>query len=297
MAKFKNLAAFVLSAALVLSAGAVLVACGGSDDDDDDTGTTIDYSSYGEDEWLAVDFDSKTISYQFTGVDSQFSYPVVLNLYDDGAACAEHLSSGYFQDLGGANFYYGYWSEAEDSDGNVITLDIIGCYGLTISYTMGYASRTESYTIYEESGGTYSVSFSIDLAIGMYTRTASLECDGSITYATFAALEAANPVETSDDDDDTDTDTDSEEATELTTLDGTFTTIVLYSDGTYVFSYATMGVSESGTWAYADGVLTLTTDGGNVYSSEDGSLSFTADISSQLSDMFTITEDNLAALA
>ena len=295
MAKFKNLAAFVLSAALVLSAGAVLAACGGSDDDDDTGSTAVDYSSYTEDDWLATDFDSKTISYQFTGVDSQFSYPVVLNLYSDGGACAEHLSSGYFQDLGGANFYYGYWSEAEDSDGNVITLDIVGCYGLTITYAMGYASRSESYTIYEESGGTYSVSFSVDLAIGMYTRTASLECDGSITYATFAALEAANPVETSDDDDDTDTDT--EEATKITTLEGGFTSIVLYSDGTYVFTYSGMGVSENGTWVYADGVLTLTTDGGSVYASEDGSLSFTADISDQLSDTFTITEDNLAALA
>ena len=151
------------------------------------------WGSLGESDWLSEDFDGKTVSYQFTGTDATYGYPVVLNLYGDGSACAEQISSAYMQGYGGASLYYGYWTVSEDEDGTVLTVEIVAGYGYTTSYAMEYVTRSESYTVSEEDGS-YSVTFTVDLVMGSYSRTAALSCDGSVTYATLEAFEEANPA-------------------------------------------------------------------------------------------------------
>ena len=235
MKKFKNLAVFALSAVMALSMGAFLAACGDSDsstetstgatsstdttdtsDDSSESGVELkDYSGYTSDDWLAEDFDSKTISYQFIGEDQDQYTPILLNLYSDGGVYAEHLSAyTYYSGMGG-NFYYGTWSEEEDEDGNVITIEIVGSYGFLMStYAVGYYDRStlgETYELYEESDGGYTLSMSIDLILGKYTRSAVLSGSTTVTYDSISAFEEANPVSTDEEEDSTSEDSETSE--------------------------------------------------------------------------------------
>ena len=116
----------LVAALLTLGTMALFTACGPTDPDTPDTPDdpdtppveeVIDWSSYTVDQFKAEDFDGKTISYQYTGVETQMNGQVLLNLYEDGSACAVHQASTSH------NRYYGYWSEAEDEDGNAIPLN------------------------------------------------------------------------------------------------------------------------------------------------------------------------------
>lgn len=203
MAKLsKKWLSLLVAALLTLGTMALFTACGPTDPDTpdgpDDPDTppaeeVIDWSSYTVDEFKAENFDGKAISYQFTGTETQRGGAVLLNLYEDGSACAEH------QRLEGSdqyNTYYGFWSEAEDEDGNAITL--------TIKYMVGMgqddagnsveetAEKNKTYpAMYELSDGTYSFSMDIDLAVGQYTRQAVMDCDNTVKYDTFADFEEA----------------------------------------------------------------------------------------------------------
>lgn len=71
-------------------------------------------------------------------------------------------------------------------------------------------------------------------------------------------------------------------------------TMVLNVDGTYKFELADYGITEEGTWAYADGVLTVTKPSGNtVGSTVDGEtlkLDYVSDASDQLVGQFYSTD-------
>lgn len=207
MAKLgKKWLTLLVVALLTFGTMALFTACGPTDPDtpdpDPDPDTppveeVIDWSSYTVDQFKAEDFDGKTISYQFTGTETQRGGAVLLNLYEDGSACAEH------QRLEGSDQYYsyfGYWSEAEDEDGNAITL--------TIKYMVGMgqddagnsveetAEKNKTYpAMYELSDGTYSFSMDVDLAVGQYTRQAVMDCDNTVAYDSFADFEAAQAPE------------------------------------------------------------------------------------------------------
>lgn len=311
MKKFKNLAIFALSAAMVLSAGALLAACGDSETSSTSSGDSgetsgVDYSSYTSEDWLAEDFDSKTITYQFLGTDAYVGNPCIANLYSDGGVCAEH--TGYSGTS--VTAYYGTWVEEEDEDGYFLTIEIVGCYGyLASTYELGWYDRTsneEIYTCYQESDGGYTLVMKVDLAVGAYTRDASLSGSTTITYSTLAAWEEANLVTESDSSDDesedgTDTSTD---ATVLAEAEGGYTTLTFYSDGTFVHTYAyTMAtLTGSGTWTYDGSVLTLTADGTEYVSTDNGdgtlSITVTTDMTyADITDTFTISADVLEALA
>ena len=85
------------------------------------------------------------------------------------------------------------------------------------------------------------------------------------------------------------------EAAVLFSFTGTFTTLDIYDDNTYVFTFEGYGVKETGTWAFdpAAYAFTMTQGNGNVIAAAiDGEthalgLEYTAEVNEQLKDTFT----------
>lgn len=311
MAKLsKKWLSLLVAALLTLGAMALFTACGPTDpdtpDDPDDPGTTIDWSSYTQSQWLAEldKFDDKEISYQFNSTDfTQLNGSAVLNLYADGSACGDHYTPG----RGEGDMYFGYWSEAEDEDGNAISITITSAYSPIMAEGSQYVVKGTQYpSLYELSNGNYSFSMDVDLALGQYTRQLSMVCDNTVKFDNFADFEAyaetaapETPEEGGDEEegaipenalnfvyvaDSSDqlqdtmicestvwgaalgttgnyTPTDSKDL--LLTFNGGFTTIECYADGTYQFTYDSVGLVETGTWTWSNWAFTLTTAGGN----------------------------------
>ena len=285
------------------------------DDDDDDSGSTYtttyltptrdytEWQEYTSEELVAEDISEKEIAYQFSEEDvilSERNYDVLVNFFTDGFVQIRqyYLTGGYY------TTYYGYWANMDD-EYIYMGISCHTCshssytgvvYGISYSYTL---------TIGDEGFETFGINLTLGFAEGgQYIRSYDMSGTGEVIYATVEDFETQiGYVSDSDDDDDDDSDDDTdsgEEATEVATLEGGYTSIVLYSDGTYVFSYSTY-VSESGTWSYEDSVFSITTAGGNTITAEedeDGALSFTytADINSQLQDGYTLSDEVLALL-
>lgn len=210
----------VLLVAAVLSVGtaALLTACNSSNGDGNGGTQTTDWSSYTQEQWIAEidNFDGKEISYQFEGTETQLGGQVLLNLYDDGSACARHQATTSY------NNYVGYWSEAEDEDGNAISLTIVAGYGMGMG-GLTYSEKNASYPdLYQLTDGSYTFSLDVDLSMGQYTRQARMTCDNTITYATFAAFEEAYPITNWDDEEG------DEDGAEDGTEDGTIPEYALY---------------------------------------------------------------------
>ena len=74
--------------------------------------------------------------------------------------------------------------------------------------------------------------------------------------------------------------------------------LTLNEDGTYKFELAAYGITEEGTWTYADGVLTVTKPSGNTVASvmegEDMKLDYVSDASEQLVGQFVIPAADLS---
>ena len=282
-----------------------------ADGDDDDSGSTATYltptrdytewQEYTSEELVAEDISEKEIAYQFSAEDIELSereYDVLVNLYADGYAQIRqyYLTGGYYV------VYYGYWANMNDEylyfgischTNSYSTYEGV-IYGISYSYTL---------TIGDDGFETFGLNLALGFAEGgQFVRSYDMSGDGTVVYATVGEFETQiGWVSTDTDDTDDDTDDEEEEVTEVATLSGGYTTIVLYSDGTYVFAYQSY-VSESGTWSYEDGVFSITTAGGSTYTAEedeDGTLGFTytADINSQLADDYTISDEVLALLA
>ncbi len=85
------------------------------------------------------------------------------------------------------------------------------------------------------------------------------------------------------------------EAAVLFSFTGTYTTLDIYDDGTYVFAFESYGLQETGTWAFdaAAYAFTMTQSNGNVLTgSIDGQshalvVEYTAEANEQLKDTFT----------
>lgn len=179
MKRFKMLLVFVLGATLMLSA-CIFASCG------ETKPQTKDYTGYTEEQWLAEDVDSKTISYQFTGSWSlggeyAMEYNVIVNLYEDSALVAKAVKGE------GGYTFYGYWSEKNTEDGKELSLT--NKFGSNLDG--GLIAHEYNYTLYEESDGGFSFSFTFYLAPGQYFRDAAMKGGKNVQYATFDAFSAA----------------------------------------------------------------------------------------------------------
>lgn len=194
---------FALLLALMMALS--LAACGGGNDtpssnptepgdeqtqqpsnEPDNSGSTTDWSSY--DGWESENWDSKTVSYQFTG---EWSLPendiydfFLINLYNDGSVLVEQYSPG-----GMSYQQFGYWSEENTADGNEISLDTVYC--TNNPGEEGLVAHEYHYDLYEEADGGYSFGYTFGIAAGAYFRDADVAGSSTVTYATVAEFKAA----------------------------------------------------------------------------------------------------------
>lgn len=198
----KMLSALLLALALVFS----LAACGGNGDpqgtknpggsqdansgsdqnNGSDTPQTIDWSHF--EDWTAEKWDSKTISYQFTGEWALEEYSIfnyfLINLYGDGSALIEQYSPG-----GRTYDYFGYWSEENTADGNEISLDTL--YVTPDGGAGALVVHEYHYDLYEESDGGYSFGYTFGISAGAYFRDVDMTGSSSVTYSDLSAFRSA----------------------------------------------------------------------------------------------------------
>lgn len=197
MAKNKKKWLALLAAGTLALGMCAFAACApGTEDTDKDPDTdgdvvTVDWSAYTQDQWIAEldKFEGKQIDYQFNSTNfTQLNSSAMLNLYSDGSACADHFTPGRAD----GDYYFGYWSEAEDEDGNAISITIVAGYASYMAEGGLFVEKELSYpSLYELSNGNYSFSLDVDLSLGQYTRQLSMLCDNTVKYTTFAAFEEA----------------------------------------------------------------------------------------------------------
>lgn len=323
--QFSKLASLLLAACMLLA----LAACGPANADGTpanntptpaptepaaDKYPTKDWTGFTG--WLEEDWDSKDISYQFTGawsMDGEYamSYDVLINLYSDGSLLADQYSAGR-----ASYTYYGQWTGADTEDGVELTLNTICEAPLNAGDDM--VAHEYEYILYEESDGGFSFGYTINLAPGQYFRTADVKGSSAVTYAALAdfraAVDAAAPTSGDDATGGDATQTGGEEKnypahalvlpftpdsseqlkTEFYcdasvwgaafagagTYEATDSDELLFSfvsdgsenyhldfkaNGTYEYSFTTVGLTETGTWTWTDWALTVTTAGGNTF--------------------------------
>ena len=139
--------------------------------------------------WNDVDWDSKTISYQFTGEWALEEYNInvqfVINLYDDGSAVVDQRMA-----TDGASYLqFGYWSEENTEDGNEIAFDTLFC--TPVQEGDDLVAHEYSYELYEEEDGNYSFGYTFGIAPGMYFREADVAGGSEVVYETLEAFHAA----------------------------------------------------------------------------------------------------------
>ncbi|MBR2288982.1 MAG: hypothetical protein IJ865_12110 [Clostridia bacterium] len=141
--------------------------------------------------WQDVDWDAKTIRYQFIGEwsleENNIYQTFLINLYEDGSVLVDQRSttsaSSYYQ--------FGYWSEENTEDGNEIALDTILCTPLNGDALIAHEY---SYELYEEEDGNYSFGYTFGIIPGQYFREADVAGGAEIVYETLEAFHAAVDV-------------------------------------------------------------------------------------------------------
>ena len=140
----------------------------------------VDWETF--EEWTEEDWDSKTISYQFTGewelAEYNISLKFLINLYDDGSALVDQYNI-----LGGASYQqFGYWSEENTEDGNEIAFDTLFCTPNAGEEDL--VAHEYSYELYEEEDGNYSFGYTFGIAAGSYFREADMVGGPEIEFET-----------------------------------------------------------------------------------------------------------------
>lgn len=149
-------------------------------------GSTTDWSHF--EDWQSENWDSKTVSYQFTGEWSLEEYDIfnyfLINFYSDGSVVVEQYNPG-----GMCYEYFGYWSEENTADGNEISLDTV--YVTPDNGVGALVVHEYHYDLYEESDGGYSFGYTFGISAGAYFRDVDVAGSSAVTYATIAAFKAA----------------------------------------------------------------------------------------------------------
>ncbi len=140
-------------------------------------------------DWTNVDWNSKTIKYQFTGEwaleEYNISMQFVINLYEDGSALVDQRKTNE----GASYFQYGYWSEENTEDGNEIAFDTLFC--TPVGEGEALVAHEYSYELYEEEDGNYSFGYTFGIAPGQYFREADMTGGAEIMYESLDAFHAA----------------------------------------------------------------------------------------------------------
>ena len=229
---------------------------------------TIDeatWQGYSADDYTGKDVSSASIAYQLighaditAGGDPQ-PFDALLNLYEDG------LSILTVYGRGNAYTYYGYWTNVDDENlwFCVAHYAIAGQPGTcTIDYS------------YDLTGHFDEITLNVALGFadgGQFIREMPISGDGSIqhtsieTWLADLGWTAPDPVETSPEETDT---------PDMSGLLFSFTSdsenylLDCYADGTYKFTFVTVGLEETGTWTWKDWSFSLTDTNGKVTTAE-----------------------------
>lgn len=215
------------------------------------------------DKLVNEDRDAKTVAYQFVVDGAEVGeqkrvYDIIMNLYDDGFASLVQ----YKTDGGYVTDYYGYWANMNDEN---IYLGFACHTNTTQPGTVCGVSY--SYNL-SETDGMFDT-FGLNLALGfgeggVFVRNYDVSGDGKVTYATLAEYEKhigfTRPSTKPDNPPD-----EPVEAKVLFSFDTTSetSTLDIYDDGTYVFTFKTVGLVDQGTWEWKNWKFSLTDKGGN----------------------------------
>ena len=190
MKKFAKALSLCLALVMLLS----LAACGGNTDKPDTTkapdstsATEAKKTWTGFHGWLEENWDSKEISYQFTGYwdmgDPAYgiAFSFLMNLYKDGSVLVSQYQTGArdYQ-------YFGGWELVGDPDGDELHITIAE----ETNESGELIDHKYSYEIYEESDGGFSFGYDFGIAAGQYFRVANLTGSANVAYATVDAFKA-----------------------------------------------------------------------------------------------------------
>lgn len=255
------------------------------------------WQGYSLEQFVDESVDGKTIAYQLNGIlkdDQGLDIPIVSNLYTDGFSRVIQYRNGY------AYYYYGYWA---NMDGESITV----MYPYYRISGLGYPAEEagDSYSL-EIVDGEICVVFISYLANNKYApRSAELTGDGTVVYKTDdafltyaqdltkAELRPDAPINEGGEGDSS-----YEEALFSWTDNQGGCTMDFFSDCTYKFAFANMGIEERGTWSMEDWTLKVVReDGIEIVAGRDEAesrtfvLPFVSQTSEKLSRDFTCTSD------
>ncbi len=174
----KKLLALILSLCMLLCAAGALA-------------EETDWASF--EGWNDVDWDAKTVKYQFTGewelAEYNICFHFVINLYDDGSAVVDQRKQATDTAPAMSYLQFGYWSEENTEDGNEIAFDTLLCTPNTPGDPL--IAHEYSYELYEEEDGNYSFGYTFGIAAGQYFREADMMGGAEIAYPTLAAFHEA----------------------------------------------------------------------------------------------------------
>ena len=220
------------------------------------------WQNYTPEDYLAEDVSTKKIMYQVLGEGTVSSggedlpYCAILNLYEDG----ESVLSVYGR--GRRANYYGYWT----NEGDEYLWFCVTCY--TMEGVPGVCTIDYSYDL---TGHFDEITLNIALGFadgGQFIRNMPLGSDGSVNYASaddFLREKGWVPMDTPEP-----SVGPAAEDTLLFSFDSGSENYLLdcYADGTYKFTYVTVGLVETGEWSWKDWIFTLTDSNGKVTTAE-----------------------------
>ena len=179
----KKIVSMVLAVALIMSACLMLIGCGNS---------SIDYANASYAELKKVDWNSKTVKYQFLNdrVDGYGAYwPVCLNLYTDGTAASWQATVTGFHVTHWADEskyllwdFYGTWEETSDG----IKLVVKG-EGAELTSDFGSQKTPDllEYTVKIGADGKADIPDYVLVASVGANITGLVSSNGSVQYKTF----------------------------------------------------------------------------------------------------------------
>ena len=248
------------------------------DDSQDDSQDMANYKSptlaediwqaYTPEDYLAEDVSAKTIVYQLSGEgkvgagDEDVPFNAILNLYEDG----ESVLSVY--GMGRASNYYGYWT----NEGDEYLWFCVTCY--TMESAPGVCTIDYSYELtghFDETTVNIALGFADG---GQFVRNIPISGDGSVEYAsaeeflTSLGWVPAPPVEATPAPEPSQQPSNEGEPLFSFVSDSENYLLDCYADGTYVFTFVTAGLVETGNWRWQDWTFMLTDANGQEITAE-----------------------------